>query len=148
MPNWCSNTLTVTGDRDALELFAAAVYGQTPDDLTGEPLVLDFERHLPTPPELLEDRGDPDEGRLPDWRTWRSEHWGTKWNASCAKLTRKPRQRSLVYQFDTAWSPPLPWLAYVVHGFAELVFELHFHEEFDHFSGTVRFENGKPVSPE
>jgi len=43
---------------------------------------------------------------------WNRENWGTKWNA----YDQVPVARTndvLVAQFQTAWSPPYPWLAAV-----------------------------------
>lgn len=43
---------------------------------------------------------------------WAWENWGTKWNA----YDHKPIDRSadtLILRFETAWSPPYPWLAAV-----------------------------------
>lgn len=52
MPNWCHNTLTVTGPADELRAFAA--------DAKTETQPLSFERHVPVPAELFERSAPPD----------------------------------------------------------------------------------------
>jgi len=48
------------------------------------------------------------EGRA-DWHNWQSKHWGTKWDAYETEVRRDGT--SITYDFCTAWSPPVPWLA-------------------------------------
>lgn len=85
MPNWVHNRLLVTGDPAEVAGFVQAAR-----DEAGEQAVLDFERHVPTPPELLAgirgaDTRPPVRTPTGDdrWFDWRREHWGTKWNAMC-----------------------------------------------------------------
>jgi hypothetical protein len=49
MPNWCSNKLAVEGPPDAVDAWSNDVSGV---DGSGQPVPLDFERVLPTPPEF------------------------------------------------------------------------------------------------
>ena len=47
---------------------------------------------------------------------WRRENWGTKWNA----YEQRPIERvggALIIRFDTAWTPPYPWLAAIFNTF-------------------------------
>jgi hypothetical protein len=47
---------------------------------------------------------------------WSRREWGTKWNA----YSHKPIERTddtLILRFDTAWSPPYPWLVAVFNTF-------------------------------
>jgi len=45
-----------------------------------------------------------------NWYQWNRENWGTKWNAYD---TTEPEigSDSVTIRFETAWSPPRPWLA-------------------------------------
>lgn len=47
------------------------------DKLEGPDRALDFERLLPTPPELLDEGRPVPAGRSPDWYTWRRAHPGS-----------------------------------------------------------------------
>ena len=40
---------------------------------------------------------------------WARTNWGTKWNAYDHKPTEAD-DRTLTLRFETAWSPPYPWL--------------------------------------
>ncbi len=44
------------------------------------------------------------------WYGWNCEHWGTKWNAY-GDGEWDNRGDVAEIQFETAWSPPTPWLA-------------------------------------
>ena len=54
--------------------------------------------------------------------TWTRENWGTKWNAYQSRTVERTGD-TLTIVFDTAWSPPFPWLAAVFN---------HFKRSFDH----------------
>jgi hypothetical protein len=41
---------------------------------------------------------------------WSRENWGTKWNAYSHQPTEQTED-TLILRFETAWSPPYPWLA-------------------------------------
>lgn len=43
------------------------------------------------------------------WYQWRTEHWGTKWNAYDSSVDAMPGDLARV-RFDTAWSHPAPVL--------------------------------------
>jgi hypothetical protein len=47
------------------------------------------------------------------WHSWNIENWGTKWNAYGMDNDGKSiirTENTLTIIFQTAWSPPLPWL--------------------------------------
>lgn len=144
MPNWSYNVLTVHGEREALRELKHAVWELEPE--AGEKRApLDFERHLPMPPELAEDEGDIENGVFPEWREWRCEHWGTKWNACYATLSGTLTSGVLRYRFHTAWTPTVAWLDFVAEAHPELRFELSYVEEMGHFRGSMTYEHGERV---
>lgn len=58
---------------------------------------------------------------------WNRQNWGTKWNAySHKEMERTPD--TLTLRFETAWSPPYPWLAAVLNKFG-LAFEHNWLDE-------------------
>lgn len=72
------------------------------------------------------------------WYDWNKENWGTKWNASSYNKTPPKRiDNSLIIFFDTAWSPPFPWLAAVFNAL-KLSFEHNYRDEFE-ISGIKGF---------
>ena len=84
MPNWCMNSLTITGNPDKLKAILEAVNN-------GEML----QHMVPMPKEYLDDQS---------WYSWRLENWGTKWDAGEAYADLEGDTLSL--NFDTAWGPP------------------------------------------
>lgn len=166
MPNWVSNKLIISPDEDSDLVFdpekiaralhlnpspepkdlAEKVIEALRDDSDDEQL-LSFERLLPTPEHLLDGDG---------WFDWRLENWGTKWDASdvlffegdAAQKTmgniRLP-DKTLVYVFLTAWSPPAPWLKAISAEFPEAMFHMVYVEEQEFFYGLTMASDGKFV---
>jgi hypothetical protein len=62
MPNWCSNTIEIKGDKESIDEFKKFL-----DEGNGKDW---FNFFLPTPAELK------DEG----WYEWNVNNWGCKWN--------------------------------------------------------------------
>ena len=159
MPNWIHNRLIVTGESRELSRFVAAAEAVEIDEETGERTPLDFERHLPTPHELLAGARGPHGSpvRVPygddGWFHWRRENWGTKWNAMWPSREGDARGGIVAYKFATAWTPPEAWLRSVSELHPELVFELESIEEFLQGSAGCRWSAGVlvgrwPVDPE
>lgn len=84
MPNWCMNSLTITGDNDKLYAIKEAAD-------KGEML----QHMVPMPKEYLDDQS---------WYSWRLENWGTKWDIG--EATVELSDGCLYLSFDTAWGPP------------------------------------------
>jgi Ferredoxin-like domain in Api92-like protein len=144
MPNWCHNTLDVTGDPEDVAAYAEHVRG-------GEgPLTFTADVPEPTGGEYL----------LGAWYAWRLENWGTKWDASFAGPTGgvyfsydadpaadadvtaealgvQRAEGAAVYKFDTAWSPPVAWLDRTAGKHPDLTFVLRFGEPGNGFAGQV-----------
>ena len=120
MPNWCNNFLLVTGDDELLEKFH--------DENTGDDEELSFNKSVP-----LCDDDDDDNDNMKNINMW-----GTKWDAievCCDEFGR--------YEFDTAWSPPIPWFRAIVEKYPELDFELWYSEPGMYFSGVVKGARGE-----
>ena len=146
MPNWTLNRLTVSGPPAVLRDFIAAARAVTAED-GDAPEMLDFDRHVPMPPELLEDRNPPP-GVFPAWHTWRRAHWGTKWNAVDSTLEGDPAGGSVTYGLMTANAPPDIWLDRVAKRYPVLRFALVCVEEFLHFFRRMVWEGGRFVLAE
>lgn len=58
---------------------------------------------------------------------WCIQHWGTKWGF--CDTARYIRPRSVVYTFNTAWSPPVPLIEKMSDMFPKLTFILNFECE-------------------
>jgi len=151
MPNWVYNTITISGDVEAVK---GAV-----EHLEGRNGVIDFNSIVPMPKIIrrancgskevdgvrvrtwfLDDEGNarhptPEERKELDdigydnWYYWSIANWGTKWNAAESALVINNPEYA-VYKFETAWSPPEPFIGALRLAYPELEIEAKYiHEE-------------------
>ncbi len=142
MPNWVFSQLKITGPKEQIEKILA----------TG----LDFEKILPTPPELDEVDGfstpksdEEAEHRAAltskyghdNWYDWRLEKWGTKWIAEVKMhdSTDTKIQADLV----TAWSLPVGILRHLSRIHPDVTIRIvDSEEEAGFFVGGMTISNG------
>ena len=129
MPNWCDNSLSIDGDEELLKKF----YDENRDDDEDEEL--SFNKSVPLNQDDDDDYeydgdGDDDMKRI--------TMWGTKWDA-CEVCTDEIGD----YEFQTAWSPPIPWFTEVVEKYPKLSFELLYSEPGMNFSGVIKGKKGE-----
>lgn len=129
MPNWVTNELVLKGPGDMLET-AQAMLGDA-DAEEEDQRLLDFSRLIAEPDDLPWSEGD-------DWRT---EHWGSKWNASSVSLAESPITGLVRYTFETAWTPAIPLLAIIATKFPALSIDFAFIETSELVAGRIRYAN-------
>lgn len=119
MPNWCSNTITIKGETETLQI------------LKDNNFSFDFIR-----PE-------------PDWTNtpnedddWRIDNWGTKWDIHSPDIKLEDNH-TLVVTGDTAWSPPEEVLRYATERFPDLEINITYEEEGMDFYGEADFAKGQ-----
>jgi hypothetical protein len=105
MPNWCSNSITITSNKDNIDKFEAFL-----NEKNGKEW---FDFFLPCPEELR-NVDSPNETKNTDallekyghvdWYSWSVENWGTKWNCDSQDWNRDGD--SISFWFDSAWAPP------------------------------------------
>lgn len=82
------------------------------------------------------------------WYDWNNHHWGTKWDITHNVHTLdeeldSPDPTSVIYKFETAWSPVDELLVNVLSKrYPELSFEYEFEEE-QGWGGNLRFQDGE-----
>jgi len=142
MPNWCENKLTIQGDKKQIALFkkGAKIYVPNEDSNTD----LSLNQIVPTPPCLKYTEAP---GDNPNWYDWCIENWSTKWDISGAELI-KNEENELIYDFETAWSPPEQWLKKASKLFKKLTFTLEYEEPGAGFAGTLKVKNGRTLMNE
>jgi Ferredoxin-like domain in Api92-like protein len=147
MPNWCMNALKVEVNEDSREFFDILRSGKE-----GEPPF--FGLFFPMPEEVRgvdqqwraassgeeaftalfrggERLSDEEVARLaeehgqPDWHTWATENWGTKWDMGCVQNVR---DGDVVLYFDTAWEPPREFVARLSRRWPSVAFTLAWAE--------------------
>ncbi len=145
MPNWCEDTLRITGSATERRRFLLRA-GAT----------LDFNKWKPYPEEyrLADEAAHEWEKQNPgfNWSDrpidgfnqggyeWCCENWGTKWNVESSRFD--VQQRSVKCVFDTAWSPPLPVVQAMSQEFPTLKFVLTYSEKSSLGTGRWEFVNG------
>ncbi len=152
MPNWCHNTLIIEADDHRLiEEFVEAV--RDDEDPAQK---LSFAKLVPEP-------GSPDDSGY-DWYSWRIENWGTKWDANFgAPFMALGTENSspaetfqggfenvgrFTWKFETAWSPPVPWVVAASDKHPNIKFTLRYGEPGNDFAGQVVCRGGRIVSDE
>ena len=129
MPNWCNNTLYIQADskEDMQEL----------KNLLDKTLEISKDNNcatnllsaiIPMPKEY--------EGKYPEWYDWCVSNWGTKWDVECFETIME--EDYMVFQFDSAWAPPVPWLEIVAKLFPKLKFTLKYDEPGMGFMGVAK----------
>lgn len=151
MPNFCKNNLQITGSTIQLsEFLNRSMILHTVNGI--DTIQLTFEALLPTPDELIKQpalfRGENSEDLIEkygyaDWYSWRTNNWGTKWDAAHTTFIKKSDTEALI-EFETAWSPPVNWLQNIAPQFPELRFKLVYSEPGFKFCGMATWdaENG------
>ena len=144
MPNWCENTLEVSGTTEDIKAFKTQAKKEEGEHKTD----LSLAQFVPLPAELKDTRSPalkPNKKLIAqlgfdNWYDWQIHNWGTKWDVNATLSSEKPR--TLHYFFDTAWSPPTAWLEKVSAMFPNLKFKLKYEEPGMAFHGTLKAYQG------
>lgn len=136
MPNWCENVLTLEGEKAEIERFIAA--NSDPFSTEDDARLLSFEMAIPTPEKK---EGDPNDY----WYHHHTNNWGTKWDASDVmdwEIMEYGQKVAAHCMFNTAWSPPLAWLATVGASFPSLMLQLDYVEHGNALCGSAVVSDG------
>ena len=112
MPNWCSNSITITGPIDQVKDLWTRAQTATVDSKDGETSFGLLEAMVPqpnydevdVPPALGEKK------IMSDWWDWRVTNWGTKWDVSDEGLEFTDCDDgygTISGWFESAWAPPI-----------------------------------------
>ena len=107
MPNWMRIALEVSGDKKQQKEFFESIG----DGLESEQPI-NFEKIITPPDNLFRGNLGKDEeeycraNNIPDWYSWNTANWGTKWNACSGSVNKT--EDGLVLLFETAWALPIP----------------------------------------
>lgn len=112
MPNYCNNTLNLTGPSKDIKKFYDSIKNDvvffeliypTPENLKGE--ISKFSGY----DDLFEKKSTPEEYK--DWYSFRVNEWGTKWDIiedyGISISNVDDTKSTLHLSFSTAWSPPI-----------------------------------------
>lgn len=133
MPNWCNNSITITGPKDKI----TALYNEAIQDTKGEDRGL-LHAMMPMPQEL-EGTTSPSEDGV-DWYNWRVNNWGTKWEVSSEGLELSEDGTEITGWFDSAWAPPLGAFDHYIRANEDVDLVCYYEEGGMDFAG--RWDNG------
>lgn len=179
MPNWCENTLIVSGNiPGAVYNFHQSCLGKysyfpmeeyelnsfhNPEDkeeaikkhrevYDALPLRFCFSALVPVPQNIL-DIGYSSVSNLVDHNgySWCCTNWGTKWDiydndiTTCDNDDIRPEEDMHVYDFDTAWGPPLQWAEEASRLSPNVTITLEYAEPGECIAGKFIYKAGKAI---
>ena len=134
MPNWCNNSITISGPTETIKQLWE-------DAGSGEDFGL-LQAMAPMPAEL-EGTTSPSEG--PNWYNWRVNNWGTKWDISDEGLElieNEDGTAEITGWFDSAWAPPIGAYEKFCDDMDNCSLEASYYEPGMDFAGFWSSENG------
>ena len=164
MPNWCYNSLCVSGEKEILADFVSKTL--VPCNMSSEEEYDESHRFTfnilhPLPKALqgttsplrkLEGEDDTqykdrmaENVRLygaEDWYDWNRYNWGTKWDAKDT-IVEQLDETNFNVRFNTAWSPPIDWFEKIIPMYPQLEIDLIFDEESQDYCGRMTGREGE-----
>lgn len=143
MPNWCSNTLQISGCPKQLDEFKSKSIIKSGMDVNI--FVMDGLITMPKELAIVEDITPEQKAErvakygYDNWFDWRFENWGTRTDAHDSEIQED--ENGLTIDFTTAWSPVIPYIKQVAKMYPDLIFDLYFMETGEWFAGRVTAKN-------
>jgi len=135
MPNWCQNSLVVSGDRVELDRFKREHETFKRENWNGDMIedhqILDFSVDTPYPANR-DMSGD-------GWYEFHIENWSVKWQPDVHEM--EDGETALYYEFMTPWRDPENWVFAAARRYPTLTFELTYFEEGMFFAGGLWVQN-------
>lgn len=136
MPNWCSNSISITGPKDKIKALWDAAQK---DEQSGGGLL---QAMHPMPASVGDEKTT--DSVMPDWYTWRVNNWGTKWEISNEGLeySEDGDLATISGWFESAWAPPTGAIEAYGEANEDVRIELSYHEPGMCFVGKATVEDG------
>ena len=169
MPNWCYNSITITGPREDVgrlldHITVRDEHGNHAVDNYGGKMY-DFSAVYPCPDELhitatffSSDETSPEAVELkqkyeaniakhgyPHWYEWCNAKWGTKWPPNVSNLIYQPLhddKASIEAHAETAWSPASGLFARISEVYPTLSIVVSYDEESNAYIGAEAYRDG------
>ena len=105
MPNWCNNTITLTGPKEKI----TKIYEKAKEDnaLLQQLYPMPTQLEGTTSPAPKEGKVQPLVDGHDNWYDWRVDNWSTKWDVDADYLELSDDGTTITGWFDSAWSPPI-----------------------------------------
>lgn len=144
MPNWCYNTLTLSGDADVISRINDW-YKQSDKKEVGL-----FGLFYPLPDELKDTTApsrEPNKALIEkygadNWYDYQTQNWGTKWDVRQI-FTEAETENEICLSFDTAWAPPIAFYEKLSADYPELIISASYYEGGCDFCGTFESDFGE-----
>ena len=116
MPNWCNNSITITGPKDKIEkLWQGATAEGDDGGLLNAMVPMPKELNgttspAPQPGQANYEGPQPVVDGFDNWYDWRVSNWGTKWDVDTEGLEfheHSDGTAEISGWFDSPWGPPL-----------------------------------------
>lgn len=143
MPNWVFNQVTITGDAKSIAEVKGRLAAPTPKREASPfsfwnivaPTDLDrYEKSVGSSDKENYEHED-------NWYNWNNRNWGTKWDASDPNMVHDTAEE-IAYEFDTAWSPPIPAMVQLSEQYPSLTIKIRFTEE-QGWGGIIQLKEGE-----
>ena len=150
MPNWCTNTLVIQGDPEDMEQLVRIVEGDSTSFSLSSVIKM---------PEELKDQSSPVRDEVvgksnlekygaKDWYDWAVKNWSTKWDVDARIVSditspMLPGLRTITYEFDSAWTPPLNVYDVLAARFPNTNIYSFWDESGCDFAGYRMYKNGE-----
>jgi hypothetical protein len=143
MPNWCENTLTITGPVTEVKRFVKQAKGYSwgyspilnPGTQKDDIADLQFNQFVPMPQKVIL------AGYNGAGYNWEAKNWGVKWGACHSeggKIQKLGKTRAqTVYYFDTPWGAANEFFRRVGLLFPKLRFTCEYREDGMGFAGRL-----------
>lgn len=154
MPNWCDNTIRVSGEAADISKFKEWL-----DD--GKAFLSKIN---PTPQPLVETvsgfHGDPEEQKKleeksaanvkefghANWYDWNIANWSTKWDVDAEIADFDTTDTEVIMSFQSAWAPPQRAISTLAEKFPSLNIRHSYFEGGMCFVGIDEYEKGEVVN--
>jgi len=151
MPNWCSNSGSLTGDPETIKIVWEAVkddnHGLTqvfvpcPEDLQKTVSGFLSEQSEGYSEWKAQQESNMEKYGYTDWYGWSVDNWGTKWSPEF-EFSLSDDGTEISYHGDSAWSPPTQLFLTLSKMFPSLTITMSYTEEGNAFVGSSIFHNG------
>lgn len=150
MPNWCSNSLSITGKdedmKEILDLITVEDSFQILNKLYPTPEELEIGNVPMVPNEQMEKNKE--KYGYNSWYDWRIDKWGCKWPESYLHLSQSYTVNSknigtIAFEFETPWGPPTNAFDYIAEKYPKILFCLYYEEPGMGFCGKSIWADGE-----
>ena len=161
MPNWCNNILVVKGKKKDLIVFKDEVKSDNEEE---QKTFIDFNKIINI--DYIDEKNKDKWNKLSDNdknNRWKNDfglfsynnggyeesidRWGTKWQSDIAEPEFQDKN-TLIYVFDSAWSPPIEIVIALIEKYKHLNFLFEYEEWGMAFAGKIESKNGKVIVSE